>query len=324
MLKTSLGSLVLIAALLLSACAARSPVASESSFDSTARAGDAEMAVEAPVAEPAAAEDSIAQNGMDEDGANVADTRQVITTGHMELVVEDAGAAADGITSLVNSVGGYIGATNLYQISVGSGQALRGTITLRVPADRLDEVIAALEEMAVDVRSENLSRQDVTDQFSDTQAQLRALTATEEELLELLSDVRNRPNATADEIMSVYTRITEIRTQIERLQGRLNLLEDQVRLSTLEVSLIPDASNQPVVQAGWQPGEEARAALRTLISATQGVADLLIWGVLFLLPLLLMLLIPVVIAGLIVRYFYRRYMRNRKPTPTPTGPTSTT
>lgn len=309
-------SLWLAMLLLLAGCAASSPASNSAADMDTA-------AIEAPMPQASASEsarvaesdgDAADGNGNAAGGGNftVMDTRRVITTGRMELVVQDAGAAADQITALATEVGGYVGTTNLYQAAHGSGQALRGSITLRIPAENLDRVIDELEALAIEVRSENMNRQDVTDQFADTEAQLRALTATEVELLELLSEVRAKPNATADEIMAVYQRITEIRTEIERLQGRLNLLDNQVRLSTLEISLIPDTVNLPLVEEGWRPAGEAREALRTLVTATQGFADLLIWAALFVLPMVLLMLIPLAIVGYILRLIFRWVSRKAK------------
>jgi hypothetical protein len=132
-----------------------------------------------------------------------------------------------------------------------------------------------------------------------------------------LAEVRAKPQATADEIMSVYRSLTEIRTEIERLQGRRNLLDNQIRFSSLEISLIPDTGSLPVVEAGWRPAVEARAALRTLVAATQGLAKLIIWAVLFLLPLVILFLIPLGIAFWILRVLYRRFGKRKLPTDTP-------
>lgn len=300
-----LGLVILLSTLILFAgCASPAPAAME--FDSA-------------MPEPAAsAPDPTLAEMWEEEGFAYAQApgeseRRVISTARLELVVEDAGATADRITAIAAENEGYVGSTNLYKTSYGGTDALRGTITLRVPAEALERVIDQLEALAVDVRSKTTDRQDVTDQYTDFQARLRTLEATETELLELLAEVRAKPEATADEIMAVYHRLTEIRTEIERLQGRLNLLDSQIRLSTLEVSLIPDPAGRPVVQAGWQPGTEARAALRTLVSATQGLANLVIWAALFILPLLLLMLIPLAIAAYVLRLLYRRYGRRKTP-----------
>jgi hypothetical protein len=272
---------------------------------------------EAPAYDRAAAPQSADDGAWAGEPVGGTATRLVIASARIEIVVQDTDAAAETITGLVQTSGGYVASTNLYKTSYNGNDMLRGTITLRVPAEELDSVIASLETIAVDVRSKTVDRQDVTDHYSDLQAQLRALEATETELLELLAEVRAKPQATADEIMSVYRSLTEIRTEIERLQGRRNLLDNQIRFSSLEISLIPDTGSLPVVEAGWRPAVEARAALRTLVAATQGLAKLIIWAVLFLLPLVILFLIPLGIAFWILRVLYRRFGKRKLPTDTP-------
>lgn len=292
----------------LSACAAQSPSAAPAYVDSAM-----------PQSEPARAPWSgVADADAEESGVGLDDfeqERRIVSTARLELVVEDTARMAEQIGEIAAENRGYVGSANLYKASYDASDALRGTIMLRVPAETLDAVIAQLEALALDVRSKSTDRQDVTDQYADIEAQLRTLTATETELLALLAEVRARENATADEIMAVYVRLTEIRTEIERLQGRLNLLDNRIRLSTLEVTLVPDPGSRPVVQAGWQPGNEARAAIRTLVSATQGLVNLLIWAALFVLPLLLLAIIPLAIAFFGLRLLVRRFGRSKRIAP---------
>ena len=72
----------------------------------------------------------------------------------------------------------------------------------------------------------------MTDQYSDLDARLRNLRATEKELLALLTEVRERPNAKVEDILDVHRSLTQIRGEIETLQGRKNLLDNQIDFST--------------------------------------------------------------------------------------------
>jgi hypothetical protein len=212
--------------------------------------------------------------------------RKVIATANVELVVTDTDRTVDAINTLMEELGGYVANANLYRSYYGSGDLMQGTLTLRVPAERLDEAMAQLEELAVDVPSKTLDRQDVTDQYSDIQAQLRNLEATETELRALLAEVRERPNATPEDILAVHRSLTEVRRQIEQLQGRKNVMDNLIGLSTINVTLTPDAVNLPVVEEGWRPNVVAREATRALTAALQGLGSFTIWVGIFLLPLL--------------------------------------
>ncbi len=263
------------------------------------------MAEEAAFSETFAADEGGVVSGP------LANTRKIIATSTMELVVADTEQSANEITALVGEVGGYVSQANMYRDTYGDRNLLRGSITLRVPAEQLEPFLSQLEEMALEVRSMNLDREDVTDQYSDIEAQLRNLRATENELRELLAEVRARPNAKSEDILAVHRDLTQIRGEIEQLQGRQNLMDDRIALSTVEVMLIPDEASRPVVEDGWAPATVVRNAMRALVNALQFFGDLAIWIVVFLLPILLMALIPLALLAWLIRTIVVRRRRRR-------------
>lgn len=299
-----------VAALLLSACAAsRSPEAVAPAPMSQAPAAGA---AEEPVG--IVPNSSMAQAGAGTVDAAVSLERKVVARAHIQLVVEDTAATVEAIEALMDEVGGYIANSNLYKGSYNGAERLQGTLTLRVPAEQLDTTLDRLAGMGVDVPQRGLDREDITDQYSDVDAQLRNLEATEAELREMLAEVRARPNATTEDIMTVYRTLTEVRSQIEQLQGRKNMWDNLIALSTIEVTLTPDTATLPVVEEGWRPAVVARDALRALISAVQVLGNVAIWVVVFLLPLLVLAAIPLALLFFVLRWLLRRL--NRK-TPQP-------
>jgi hypothetical protein len=165
--------------------------------------------------------------------------RKVIGRAALELVVEDAALVVQQINQLMDVVGGYVANANLVRNNYNGVEHLQGTISLRVPAEKLDATLAKLEKMGVEARAQSLSREDVTDQYTDIDAQLHNLEATENELRELLAEVRKKPNARPDDILTVHRNMTDIRGQIDQLQGRKNLLNNLVGLSSIDVTLTP-------------------------------------------------------------------------------------
>jgi hypothetical protein len=265
-------------------------------------AGEAQYA--APAAEPdngyvdgSGAIDDILTNAV---AQAQAETRVIIYTGNMSLVVKDTQAAVEVITDLANEKGGYVAGSNIYQY----GDVPQGSITIRVPAERYQEVLADLRALAVRVQSENSSTQDVTEEFTDLQARKTNLEAAEVSLRELLEE-RRRTGSTSD-ILEVYRELTNIRGQIEQIEGRLRYLSNQAALSTITIELIPDVLYQPVSVAGWEPQGVAKEALQALVAALQGLANLTIWLVILVLPLLIILLIPVVVVVWIIRWWWKR------------------
>lgn len=297
-----LAALLATALLILTGCAART-------FNDAAAPAAVEMAAaEAPAA---ADGDVVAQadGGSTEGGAALG--RKIIARATLELIVADAQQTADAISGLMGEVGGYISNANLYKGYYNGSEMLQGTLTLRVPAERLEKTMAALEEMAVDVGTRTVNREDVTDQYTDLDAQLRNLEATENELREMLAEVRAKPNAKPEDILAVHQRLTDIRGQIEQVQGRKNMLDNLIGLSTIDVTLTPDVATQPVIEEGWRPGVEARNALRALVGSLQTLGTWAIWFVISFLPVALLLLLPFVVLALIARAILRRRRAQR-------------
>jgi hypothetical protein len=217
----------------------------------------------------------------------------MISTADIDLVVRDTGAMVEAITALVEDAGGYIADSNFYQTTYGEQELLQGSMTIRVPADALDGTLRGLAGMAVEVTNRSVNRQDVTEQYFDLDARLRNLAATETELLALLTEVRAKPEAEPEDILTVHRSLMEIRGQIEQLQGRKNLLDHQIALSTIHVSLRPDTSTLPIVEESWQPAAAVNNALRALVGAMQTLGNAAIWFALYLAPILLTIFLPV-------------------------------
>jgi flagellar basal body-associated protein FliL len=298
---------IVIATLVIAGCSAAAP---QSSFDNSAPAATGGMAAEAPQ------EDAVAQAG---DGAASAN-RRIIARAALTLVVADTQATVDSIGTLMDELGGYVSTSNLYRSTWNNTDALQGSITLRVPSENLEAALDALAGMAVEVDSRTLNREDVTDQYTDVDAQIRNLEATEQELLAMLEEVRERPNSTTEDIMSVYRTLTEVRGQIETLQGRKNMWDNLIALSTIDVTLVPDSANLPVAEEGWRPTAVLREAQRALVGGLQGVGNLIIWIVVFFLPMMLLLLLPLIVLFFILRWFVRRFSKPKPPVATAPPP----
>lgn len=257
------------------------------------------------------------------DSTSAALNRRLIARATIDLVVENTEASLAAIETMLADLGGFVSNTNLFASSDDVGSQARGSLTLRVPAENLDAAMEALTGMALRVRAQSVNREDVTDQYTDIDAQLRNLRATEEELVAMLAEVRERPNSTAEDILAVHVQLTGIRGQIEQVQGRKNMFDNLIGLSTIEVSLTPDSSLAPVVEEGWQPGAVVRDALRALVNSVRWLGDFAIWLVLYALPILLLIAVPLWLLIWLLRWLWRKVRPARK-TPAPqTKPDST-
>jgi hypothetical protein len=270
---------------------------------------DVDDTAEAPASEPRA--DAEAAAG----GSDVASLqpvtatlgRRVIRTAELVLEVDDPGAAAEAVRDIAAQAGGFVATTDLTRDAEG---VVRGTIVVRVPSDRLVDTVDRLDALATSVPVNRIDEVDVTTESADLEARLTNLTAYEAELRQLLADVRETTTR-PDDLLTVFERIRSVRQEIDQLEARLAVLDDQVALSTVTVTLRPAAAAVPVTDPTWQPAATARAALGALARTMTGVVDATIWFVLAVLPVLLVLAVPVVAIVLGWRHHRRRSVDGR-------------
>ena len=219
---------------------------------------------------------------------SVAVERLVIRNANLTLVVEDPAVSAEEIADLADALDGFVVNSNVYQTSFAEGVfATQANITIRVPAERLDEALAQIKQDAVEVRSENITGQDVTQEYTDLESRLRNLEAAEIELREIMASLTR-----AEDVLSVYQNLRQVREEIEVIKGRMQYFEQSARLSAITIDLLPDVVSQPLQIGKWQPQGTAKAALEALISALQFLANASIWLIIFALPVLALLSIP--------------------------------
>ena len=153
--------------------------------------------------------------------------RQVIYQAYVSIEVKTVSAALTQVQTIAQSLGGLVDSMS----SSGGPDQEQATITIRVPQDQFFVALDKLQGLGT-VQSQNLSTQDVTEQFIDLQARLKSAQAEEQSLLALLDKAQ-----TVGDIISIQQQLTEVRSQIETLQGQLNYIENRVDMSTITVTL---------------------------------------------------------------------------------------
>jgi hypothetical protein len=281
--------------LVLAACSTRSLATSAPVFGGEPQVGfvGGEVAAEAPMAPP-----DLARQALDEFTATDQE-RLVIQTAALSMVVTDPVDKAAAIRRMAEAMGGYVVSSYIYQSAYGEGlTADNASITIRVPADRLADALEEMKADAVEVRSENITGEDVTAQYVDLESRLRNLEAAEEQLMEIMdSAVRT------EDVLAVYNQLVTVRGEIEMVKGQMQYYEESAAFSSISAELIPDVAAQPLEVGGWQPQGTVKAALEALIRALQNLVDAAIWLGICILPVALVIGLP---TWLIVRTVRRR------------------
>lgn len=305
---------VISAALLLAACGGR-----PSEAITTGEIGV--MAAGAPVVrmdstEKLAAPDAAAM-AVDPAAASAQFADRLVTyNASITLVVDDPAASMQKAAAIAAEFGGFVVSSNIYQVppdmpeprtpfedsraqpSKVSG-VMQASLTMRVPAERRVQATERLRQLALDVRGESLSGQDITQEFSDLSARLRNLEAAETRLMAIMEGA-----ATTIDVLAVYRELVTIREQLEIIRGQKQYLEQSAKMSLISVELLPSAGAQPVDVDTWQPLQVLKQSLAALLNGLQGLVNWVIYILIAVLPLVLLVVVP---AWLLVR----RWRRNR-------------
>lgn len=247
-----------------------------------------------------------AYGGSDELALAAVTERMIIRTVELVMYVDDVDASFEEIQALAEGVGGYVASANSWH----QGEHLRARLTIRVPARELDSALDKIKDLATEVESESTSGEDVTEEYTDLEARLRNLEATEEELRELLTTVRQRTGK-AEDILAVHRELTSIRGQIEQIKGRMQYLEQMSSLATVHIELTPDVLSQPLTVGRWEPRGTAASAVRALIEIVRFVVDAGIYLVILGVPTLGLIALALFILTLPIRA-WRKRRRARK------------
>ena len=242
--------------------------------------------------------------GLESDSAkSVANTtaaqaRLVATSVDLSIVVTDPQKKSDAIYQMAKDLGGYLVSENMSQVYTPSGTTVpQGTISIRVPANKLDSALSQIKAGVVTVQSENRSGQDVTSQYVDLQSQLTNLQKAEQDLQTIMDDAKNNPGndstTKTQDVLNVYNQIVAIRGQIEQIQGQMKYIDETTSTSAINVTLIAEETIKPITVGGWKPVGVARDAVQALVKFLQGFVNFVIYFVLLVIPILIVVFGPI-------------------------------
>ena len=216
-------------------------------------------------------------------------TRMVIKNASLSIVVEEPGTTLDAISDLAADMGGFVVSSNLYRMEVEGGlEVPQANITIRVPVDKLDQALAEIKSGAGQILNENISGQDVTQEYTDLESRLRNLENAEQQLNQIMEQAYS-----TEDVLSVYNRLVEVQEQIELIKGQMQYYEQSAALSAISVNIQANEAVQPLKIGNWQPVGVAKRAIQALINTLEVIANILIWIALYILPVVLVLYFPV-------------------------------
>src|SRR5688572_17815947 len=194
--------------------------------------------------------------------------QKIIKNGSLRVTVDNVSNSLDRISAIAKDRDGFVQSSSASEREDGKHD---GQVTIRVPVVHFEAAMADVKALAKVVNYESATGQDVTEQYTDLQAQLRNAKAQEEEYLRIMKKAE-----TVEDILKVQERLGYVRGQIESLEGRIKYLENQTSLSTITVSLTEEVLVQAPTKE-FRPGSVVREALQTLIVLGQNIVSASIW-----------------------------------------------
>jgi len=196
--------------------------------------------------------------------AELTEDRKIVREGLITLEVEEIAGSMDEIAEMADELNGYVVSSYKYEYERG----VSGHITIRVPVEEFDEALVRLRQLAIAVPYETTEARDVTEEYVDLEAQLTNLLATEAQYLVLLEKAE-----TVEEMLKVQKELSNVRGQIEQIEGRMKYLEQTSETSLIDVALQEtEGLTEP-----WSASAAFQSAVRGLTTFGRGLATVLIW-----------------------------------------------
>lgn len=239
--------------------------------------------------------------------------RKIIRNAEITIEVPSTTDAQHQVTSIAETHGGFVVTSEAKQRESNdpAQRTLDIKLVVRVPSNQFGRAFDEIKKLAGNTPSENVTSQDVTEDFIDLEARIKTQKALEVQFLEIMRQANKISDA-----LEVQRQIAEVRTDIEKLEGRKRFLENRSSLSTINVNIQTPKPVISVTETGF------RQSLREAVSDSISLAsDMVLFFARFLImmaPVTVFVLLP---SALVIRYLIRRAKRMRLAhalaTPTP-------
>ncbi len=237
--------------------------------------------------------------------------RIVLMNADLSIVVDNPGNAMNTISKMANDMGGFVVNSQLNKVQTSNGNEVpRATITVRVPAEKLtpamDQIKALVKDSQNDILSEDVTGQDVTKEYTDLKSQLLNLQQADQQLQKIMDSATK-----TQDVLDVYNQLVQVRQQINVLEGQIQYYDQSSRLSAISVTIQAAELVAPLTIGSWQPVGTARNAVQALVNSLKFLANAGIWIVIYILPMLVAIALPIWLFVIIVRAIVRRNKKRK-------------
>jgi hypothetical protein len=211
--------------------------------------------------------------------------QKIIKTANLDFETQELEKTHQTILNLTAQYKGIVQSDN----SGKSYDRIYRNVTLRVPSENFQLVVDGISDGVAFFDQRVITRQDVTEEFVDIQARLRAKKELENRYLDLLKQAKN-----VKEMLEIERELSQIREEIEAKEGRLKFLESRVSMSTINISFY-----KTTVETGVRVSYGAKMG-NSLKGGWEGVSIFFL-GILYLWPLFLIAIIVILVVRRLIK-----------------------
>jgi len=239
--------------------------------------------------------------------ATLAADRKIIRNADLSIETDSPTDGLRKITSIAEGYGGFVVTSEVKHNEAGgqSKPAQTVTVVARVPSSRFNEALDQIRATGNRVVQEKVSGQDVSEEYLDIEARIRTKKALEAQFLEIMKKARKVSDA-----LEVQTQLANVRTEIERFEGRRRFLENQSALSTITTTLQLPLPLVAATTTGFS--QSIKEAFGDAVDTAASIILFVIQAVIVLIPIVLLVGLP---GWIVWRALRRRLVLARKAEP---------
>ena len=209
---------------------------------------------------------------------------KLIKEGNITFETDDCKKTKDLIHQVAKSLNGYLARDDEYKYD----HQIQHNITIRVPSDNFDKLLVDISKSVKEIDDQKITVKDVTEEYVDVQARLKAKKIVEKRYLQLLSKAH-----TVGDVLQVENELARLREQIEATEGRLRYLKNQVSLSTLSITFYQTLNvDEPSFEFLEKAGDGFNTGFKGLLWFFIGLIN--VWPFLVFMGLLIWLIIRLI------------------------------
>ena len=242
------------------------------------------------------------------DGERIAEVgaaadRKIIRNADLTIEVASPTDTQHRIVSIAERHGGFIVTSEAKQRDGGdpAKRTLDIKLVVRIPESQFGPTLDQIRGLTTNLTHENITGQDVTEEFIDLEARIKAQKALEGQFMQIMKQTGKIADA-----LEVQSQLADVRSEIESLEGRKRFLENRSSLSTITVNIHAPKPIITVTETGFR--QSMRDAVSEAVEIGSNIVIFFVRFAIVMVPITLLVLLP---GGLLLRYFIRRAKRMR-------------